>query len=68
MKEKSLDVEIYSQTALIARERLVEAVASLDADHWIWTPYYDCEENVTVDIGYNYIVCGSRHSSLNCSS
>jgi hypothetical protein len=33
MKEKSLDVEIYSQTALIARERLVEAVASLDADH-----------------------------------
>ena len=63
-----MDVEIYSQTALIVKERLVEAVASLDADHWVWTPYYDRAENVTVDIGYNRIDCGSQNISLNCSS
>jgi hypothetical protein len=36
-----MDVEIYSKTALIATESLVEAVALLDEDRWVWTPYYD---------------------------
>jgi hypothetical protein len=63
-----MDVEIYSQTALIVKERLVEAVASLEAEHWVWNPYYDTAENVTLDIGYNNSDCDSRTSSLNCSS
>jgi hypothetical protein len=36
-----MGVEIYSQTALIVKEHLVKAVASLDEDHWVWAPYYD---------------------------